>query len=367
MKKNIAHVTLSMGQGGIENLLVNLIKHGDRSSFTPFLYCLDAGGELLDFISGDLAGYRIFNRRPGTDWRLIFSLAKAFREDGIDLVHTHNQASFFYSGLAAFIARKPVVINTEHSRHYIDSSWIRRLEKKLLSFVAYKIVDVSEELRNFSVSKDKISERKVTVIENGIDLASFQAGQDKETIKRTLGFQSGDKLVTIVARLDPIKNHRLLLDAFTILARNNTDLNLLIVGDGALRNPLEAWVRNSAYADRVHFLGNRTDVPAILGASDVQVLCSEREGLPLVLLEGMAAKVPLVVSQGANRSGVVQDGVTGFIADSRPECFADTIHKALSGDHVGIVVNQGYRFVAENYSIATTLKNYEQLYLDALG
>ncbi len=367
MKKNIVHVTLSMGQGGIENLLVDLIKHGDRSSFTPFLYCLDAGGELLEFISGDLAGCRVFNRRHGTDWRLIFLLAKAFREDSIDLVHTHNQASFFYSGLAAFIARKPIVINTEHSRHYIDGSWVRRFEKKLLSFIAYKIIDVSEELHHFSVNKDKISRRKVTVIENGIDLASFQVGQDKETIKRALGFQSGDKLVTIVARLDPIKNHSLLLDAFAILARDNTDLNLLIVGDGDLRDTLESWAWNSDYADRVHFLGNRTDVPAILGASDVQVLCSEREGLPLVLLEGMAAKVPLVVSHGANRSSLVQDNVTGFIADSCPESFAATILKALSGDDVGRVVNQAFRFVAENYSIATTLKNYEKLYLDALG
>ncbi|MDA3807453.1 MAG: glycosyltransferase [Thiomicrorhabdus sp.] len=363
----IAQVTLSMGQGGIENLLIALAENQDAERYATYLYCLDHGGELLTQIAALGVPTKVLGRRPGLDFKLILRLARAFKEDAIQLVHTHNEAAHFYGCLAARLARIPV-INTEHSRHYVEGHWRRQLEKRFLSFLTAKLVTVSEELRRASIDQDRLSAKKITVVSNGVDLARFSSIPLTEglELKKALSFEPNNKIITIVARLNPIKNHDLLIKAFALVQQPLPEARLLIVGDGDLRANLQDVATKLTPPGMVVFLGDRSDVPVLLKMSDVLVLCSHREGLPLVLLEGMAAGVPIVVTEGANQSSLIQDWVTGCISQSDAQGLADTLLKVLSDNVTEKIASNAKKLVTEQYSIDQTVAQYETLYQQML-
>lgn len=364
----IAQVTLSMGQGGIENLLVALAENQDIKRYKTYLYCLDHGGELMTRIEALGVRTKILGRRPGLDFKLILRLARAFKENSIQIVHTHNEAAHFYGCLAANLVRIPV-INTEHSRHYVEGHWRRRLEKRFLSFLTTKIVAVSDELFRASIDQDRISVKKMTVVANGVDLSRFSSVPHTEgfELKKTLGFKPENKIITIVARLNPIKNHELLIKAFALVHQYRPEARLLIVGDGELRTKLEDLAKKLSLNEKIVFLGDRSDVPVLLNASDSLVLCSHREGLPLVLLEGMAAAVPIVVTEGANRSSLIQNQVNGFIASPDAQSLADTLLTVLYANVTENIVLNAKKLVTEKYSIGQTVAQYETLYQQMLN
>ena len=365
----VAQITLSMGQGGIENLLVSMAGYQQKKNISTYLYCLDSGGELLETIKSAGAIVRVFHRKPGTDWKLIRLLAKAYKEDGIDIVHTHNQAAHFYGCLAKLLTSKPIIVNTEHSRHYIEGHWRRSLEKKILSYLTKKMVTVSDELLYASIEKDRIAPAKLATISNGIDLNKFNGSGSTEIskLKEKMGYRSNDQIICIVARLNPIKNHKLLLEAFTQIYKTKRNIHLLIIGDGELRSELEAYAVRLSVDDKVKFLGDRSDIPELLKMSNVMVLCSYREGLPLVLLEGMAAGIPIVVTPGANRSGIIKDLETGFVCEETAVQLAKKITIVLESHKVQQVINNARKCVSEDYSIAQTAEQYKMIYAQALG
>ena len=361
----VGQITLTMGQGGIENLIISLARVANPEHITYRLYCLDAGGELLAEAEKLGMQARIFNRSPGIDWRLIFTLTRSFRDDGLDVVHTHNQAAHFYGTLAARVAGVPIVINTEHSRHNIQDHRRRRFEKRMLAKITTTMVTVSEELRQLSINNDGIAPDKLAVILNGVDILRFDDVQDDAVaaLRLELGIPATAKVLSIVARLHPIKNHLLLLQAVKILTEDYPDIRLLVVGDGDERKNLEQLTEELGITRNVLFLGNRSDVPLILKASDVAVLCSLTEGLPLALLEAMAAQTPIIVTNGANRSGLIEHGINGLVAGDQPQELAAAISLCISEKNKYIdMTTAAYNQVILHYSIEKTARDYFNIY-----
>ena len=133
------------------------------------------------------------------------------------------------------------------------------------------------------------------------------------TTRRTLGFTEDEILYTVVGTLKEQKGHRYLVEAVAPLIARTPQLHILIVGDGALRGSLETQVRAAGIEGNVHFLGNRSDVPAILSASDVFVLPSLWEGLPMALIEAMASGLPVIATLVSGSQQVVEQGRSGIL------------------------------------------------------
>jgi len=365
---NLLHLTLSMGAGGIENLIVTMARHLDNQRFTLTVGCLDSGGILLEEVRSLRCDTFVLSRQGGFDFRLILQLAKILREKKIHILHTHNQAAHFYGCLAGLLARTPVIINTEHSRHYIDGHWRRRVEKKVLSFFTDKIVTVSRELQHQALEKDKISANKLEVVLNGIDLSpyresNFACSSCGHHLRDAFGILPEKKIIGIIGRLHPVKNHELLFKALQVVrVQQQMPVSLLVVGDGELRRTLEELAVTLDIADSVHFTGYRKDIPEILSILDALVLCSHTEGLPLTLLEAMAAGVPVVVTRGANRSGIVQHGRNGLVAEPQVENFAQVIVEILASETREMLIDQARALVFGEYSISTTIEQYQSLY-----
>ena len=363
--KRIAHVTLSMQSGGVENLILSLVRNADPGRFAFYCYCLDSGGLLLNELEELGAKNRIMHRKPGLDLQLFFKLAQCFRQDGIDVVHTHNQAAHFYGCLAGRLAGVRTILNTEHSRHYIEERKRRRLEKRFLSFFTTKMLTVSKELYQIAHEKDKIPEKKLAIVGNGIDINRFRyvSNARLDALREEIGIKDQEKVLSTIARLDPIKNHQLLLQAMHLVTKHIPEVKLLIVGDGEIREELESKTEQLGLSGNVLFLGERKDVPEILNITDALVLSSKREGLPLILLEAMAAKVPIVLTQGANKSAVIDHEVSGLVCEENAEDLKKNIMMVLANMEMQyqLAVN-ALNKVQDGYSIQHTLQAYQHLY-----
>ena len=178
-----------------------------------------------------------------------------------------------------------------------------------------------------------------------------------------------DRLLVAVGNLYPVKGHRHLIDAVALLAARHPALHVAIAGRGALEGDLRAAARDRGLADRVHLIGLRSDVPAVLAAADVFVLPSLSEGLPLALLEAMFAGRPIVASAVGEVSAALAHGVAGvLVPPGDPQALAAALDGVLSDpQRAGELGRAAVRRAAAEYDISRMVRRYVDLYEEALG
>ncbi len=363
-KLKVAHVTLSMGIGGLEHCILNLLGGLDPHGFDTSVVCLDYPGALYPILRRKGIPAVCERRQPGLDLGLIRRLVSFFKAGGFHIVHTHNQASHFYAGIAAFLARVPVRVTTEHSRHHIAREKRRIWEKKLLYGITHQWVVVNEALREASLQEDGLSPARVSVIPNGIALPDHLPKPCPDIgAKAALGLRDDAPVILMVARLHPVKNHGMLFEA---VARGRGALGaaqIVLAGDGEERTGLKALAKELGIRERVHFLGGRDDVDHLLSLADVVVLCSHSEGLPLSLLEAAAAGVPILITRAANAAGFVVNGVTGIVAEQRADDLARRLREMLeTPEELTPMVEKSFKQVSKRFSSRTMVKQYGELY-----
>ena len=364
-KLKVAQISLSMGTGGLEHCILNLINHLDPERFDTTVGCLDYAGELFPRIAA--AGHTSFceTRRPGLDWRLIFRLKNYFAKTGVHIVHTHNQAAHFYAGIAAFLARVPVRITTEHSRHHIAVETRRIWEKQVLCTLTDQWVTVNQPLYEAS-REDGLPLKKLHVIQNGIPVPdACPEPQPHSKLAAQLGLSPEDQVVLMAARLDSVKNHELMFQALAREKSNLTRVRLLIAGDGERREYLERLAQELGIADQVIFLGNRDDVGELLALARVFVLCSHTEGLSLALLEAAASGTPILISRPANTAAFVTPDETGVESAPSAREMGRCLKQMLADPQaLRPMAEQAFQRVKARYSARAMAENYADLYLD---
>ena len=176
------------------------------------------------------------------------------------------------------------------------------------------VVAVSDEVAASFARRTGARRDRVTVIENGVDVDRFPPpGVDRDAVRAELGFGPRDRLLTCVASFKEQKGHAVLVDAAAKVLPAWPDAHVLLVGDGALRSSIAAQVAAAGLDGRVHLLGNRRDVAAILAASDGFVLPSRWEGFSVALAEAMASGLPVVATAVSGTTQVMRDGETGWL------------------------------------------------------
>jgi glycosyltransferase involved in cell wall biosynthesis len=241
--------------------------------------------------------------------RLLKNLTRHLRAHSYTIVHTHNSITGVVGRLAAKIARVPVVIHTTHGFHFHDNMGsLQRLPYVAVERWSARLCDVLlfQNREEFAqVERLKLRPRRGTyLIGNGIDLSRFNARSNPPANARPR--------LLCVARLEPVKNHRMLFRALEKL-RPRFDVVLQLVGDGPDRAEYEADLQRRGLADAVEFLGYRYDIPELTAAADVVVLTSLKEGIPRALMQAMAVGVPVVATDVKGTKEVVVDGETGFL------------------------------------------------------
>jgi glycosyltransferase involved in cell wall biosynthesis len=210
---------------------------------------------------------------------------------------------------------------------------------------------------------------RLHLIPNGID-PDLPAGEAaRGSARQALGLPSDARAVMVVAKLTEQKGHAVLLRAMDPLLRRDPRLHLLVVGEGLLGDALRAQAAALAGGDRVHFLGERSEARDLLAAADLFVLPSLWEGLPMALLEAMAAGLPVVATAVSGTRDVVVDGVTGIlVTPGEVEPLTAALHRLVTDDAAAAAMGQeGRRRVIAEFSGSRLAERHAALYAAATG
>jgi sugar transferase (PEP-CTERM/EpsH1 system associated) len=310
-RTRVLHVLNTLQTGGAEYLVLNVAKTYDKSRFEMMVCSMGGDGEIGDELRALGVPVFVLTRRQGLDPLLVPRLLRLIRRERVKVVHTHNVAPWLYAGIAARLGGARVC-HTEHSNLFPQQRALRRAER-LLGKISKAVICDGEDVRRQLIEEQKLSPRNVVTIYNGVDTALYARPVDRTAGRRALGLADDTPVVATVARLEPVKDQVMLLRAFERVGSELPEARLVLVGDGSVRGELEQQARRPGLAGRVLFLGRRADVAALLPLFDVFVLSSVSEGLPLTVLEAMAAGLPCVsTSVGAVPEAVVE-GQTGLL------------------------------------------------------
>jgi glycosyltransferase involved in cell wall biosynthesis len=336
-----------------------------RGDYRFVFACLDELGSLGEELRREGFPVCVLGRRPGVDWRCSWRLAQWLRREKVDLLHAHQYAPFFYGLVARLLSPRPAVLFTEHGRAHPDYPRRKRIVmNRLLLQRRDRVVAVGEAVRQALLRNEGLPPGRVRVIFNGIDLAPFRAnGADRPAVRRELGASADDLVVLQVARLHDLKDHPTAVRALAAAARRRPDIRLVLVGEGAERTAIESLVRAEGLGDRVRLLGLRTDVARLLGGADVVLLTSISEGIPLTLIEAMAAGLPVVSTRVGGVPEVVDDGRTGLLAPpGDPAALAEHLVRLAEQPGLREALGRSGRERAAAFSEALMHERYRQLY-----
>jgi glycosyltransferase involved in cell wall biosynthesis len=329
----VCQVLHSLQVGGAEVLAARLAR-GLRGACRFVFACLDELGTLGEELRAEGFPVEVLGRQSGVDWRCAWRLARLLRRERVDLVHAHQYTPFFYALLARLLYRRPPVLFMEHGRHQPDYRRPKRvLANRLLLERRDRVVGVGQAVRQALIDHEGIPAPRVRVIYNGIDTAGLANGHhDRAAVRRELGAGPGDFVILLVARLDYLKDHATAVRTVARVARQRPDVRLVLVGEGPERAKIEELVGRHQLAANVRFLGLRKDVGRLLKGADLFLLTSVSEGIPLTVIEAMAAGLPVVATRVGGLSEVVEDGETGRLAPSGDDAaLADAVLR-LAGD-----------------------------------
>jgi len=278
--------------------------------------------------------------------RIWWSLARLVKKYDIDVVQTHLLRILDFLVLPLrYTARLRVVLWTFHSANFVIAErdlprykWLlkpKRYAHHLLYRLASRLVNgfiaVSDEVKEAMVEIIGPIQDKITVIRNGVDVKRYGQPVDKARVQSQLGLGDNARLIAVVGTLGEPKGHRYLVEAMATVAPQYPDVHVLFVGDGHLKEELQAQVENLNLGQQIHFLGNRHDVPDLLAASELFVLPSLWEGLSMALLEAMAAGKPIVATAVSGTTQVMIPGETGLVVSpGESQALAEAIIQLLA-------------------------------------
>ena len=367
----VLHVTATT-TGGVGLLILFLVKHLDPRAFE--LAVAFGRGYLLDR-SFDEAGVTVHtlstSRRIGirSILRGTLEVYRILSRGRYDIVQSHTSIGGVIGRLAGWAARTPVVIWTVHGlgAHAGHPPWKRnllRVVERLLDWFTDHYVAVSRDLRDQGVSTGVYRADKVTVIPNGLQFDHLPSTFDIAAKRRALGIPVGCPVIGTVTRLEPQKANEVFLRAVPRIISRVPNLVTLIAGDGPQRKELENLAAHLGLTGRVSFLGWRDDAVELLGALDIFCMSSRWEGCPMVLLEAMAMRCPVVATDiGGVREIVINEETGLLVAPGDPEALADAVLRLLAADaereRMGAA---GRQRVEQHFGVEDMLAAYARLY-----
>jgi len=308
----VVHLVNALNLGGAERFVVDLVKHLPRDEFDVRILCLTQKGDLaveVESIGIPVSVLHVPHKFGFEGYKKVY---RALSDGGFDILHCHLLSSCWYGLPAGWLARVPVRI-----AHLQNCHWRMGLKSRLWDRLAFQFGNVafgcSQAVLRFYQERMWYPPSKLHLVYNAVDVHRFEQLPEKTAVRRELELAEHDIIVTTVASLTPQKGHEYLLQAVKEIVMRHRNIKFVFVGAGGLRTALETRVRTLGIEPWVRFLGKRTDVPEILGASDMFVLPSLWEGFGLVLVEAGLARLPVVASRIDGIGEIVWAGRNGLL------------------------------------------------------
>ena len=364
----VMHVVLSLDCGGLERVVLDLVRGGQALGQELGVLCLERPGTLAPLIDSNSVTLRCIHKKPGLSFRTSSRIKEVFREFNPTVVHTHQIGALFYAGSAARKLGVPAIIHTEHGKHY-RSRFRTRVLGRVAARHASRFICVSKDIAKEVESCRIAPSRNIRVLPNGIDVKRFAPSGLRHLGRKELAIPEDAMVIGTIGRLNEVKRQDLLIQAFAQHARRDPDARLLIVGDGPLQDDLRQLAMSLGVQDSVCFTGYKPDPERFLELMDVFVLSSRSEGMPLSVLEAWAAGVPVVTSDAGGLPELIRDGETGLLFPSGDqESLAAKLQMLLSNGELAANLRvHGRARVAAEFSLDKMTSSYHEQYLEVLG
>jgi len=294
-------------------------------------------------------------------------LLRLIRERRVAILHTHE---FFMNSLGLVASRLTGVplVATAHGKSYYADRLRRRVAYRLVGRYASRMVAVSEDVKRFLEQRAGVSSDRIVVVPNGVPVHDPPSYERVSKLRKDLDLNEHTRVIGTVGSLYPVKGHTYLIDAAVPVVRRFPDVVFLVVGRGGLRDELEAQAQRLGVASRFHFLGHREDVRDLLGVCEVFVLPSLSEGMPLSILEAMAAGIPAVATRVGGVPEVIEDGKAGILvppADSHAlaKGIATLLEDRTLATKMG---NSAREVVARRFCLTRMVQAYQEIYASLL-
>jgi glycosyltransferase involved in cell wall biosynthesis len=355
----IVHIDCGKGWRGGQSQALYLTEGLKKKGFDVSLIC-QAGSPLWQKAMD--AGIEVYPLKMNFEFdpASAFKISKILKKKEAQILHFHDSHSATLGILASFLYPVPIKISARKVDFSVRGNPFRKLKyDKLVSAV----IAVSNGVKNVLI-RDGIPESKIYTIYEGTDLKKFDIGGEKEDWKEKLGFRRDRFLAGIVAHLADHKGHIYLIESAKILKERGADMEILIIGEGELKDFLVSKTKELGVEDMVKFLGFRNDIPNLLKAIDLFVLSSHLEGLCTSLLDAMASKLPIVATRTGGIPEAVEDGVNGILVPPRDSsALADAIFNLYKNRNLLVEMGErGYERAKKLFSVERMVENTISLY-----
>lgn len=365
-KVKVLNVLPLGGMGGAEKFVLSLCRHHDKNRFEVMVCVLFASGAVSDQIASE--GYEVIclNMANGFDILRAVRLVWFIKRRKIDIVNIHGQNPL--GKLCSILGGATVIVHTDHGVT-IGSSIQRKkrvvLCNRLLSPFIDHFIAISKGMVKSLMVREKIQKDKITLIYNGIDIDTIlKQGRSKEELFEELGLDSRLPVIGTVGRLSGEKHLPFLLKSISLLKDRCRNFICLIIGDGPERKNLEKLVASLHLKENIYLLGEREDVPDLLGLMEVFVFSSSGEGFSITLLEAMAKSLPVVAFDVEGVKEAVASEETGYLIPfGNTKDFADRIYHLMGNS--GLAEKMGksaFEQVSADFSLQANIRKLEGLY-----
>lgn len=316
----LAELAGSASYGGGERYLELLCEHLDPARFRTILICPEQG-TFVGRMQARGVPTCVIELAPLFNPLALIRLIRLLKAEGVTVLQTHGARANVYGRVAGWFAGVPVVVSTVHNSiaDYEGSGlkrWIYATVLRVTRPWVSRMICVSDALRRDVVRDDPAAAGLVETVHNGVDRRLFQPLRDRTKVRREFGLTHGP-LVVVVARLTEQKGHRDLIEALVLLRGQWPNLQCFCVGDGELRDSLEALAVSRGVSRMCRFVGSRDDVMDFYAAADIVLLPSHSEGFPFVLLEALAVGKPVIATSVNGVPEVIEHMKTGLLVKAR--------------------------------------------------
>lgn len=360
-------VVQSLRPGGLERVVIDLVNYASPDFFFT-VCCLEEGGAWANRVKPTRGNVVALQKKSGIDWRLFRQIARLAKTARVRVIHSHNAQAHFYAALGGWLAGVKVMHTEHHPKLGAEERRINRVNRFAARFTDFSVA-VSPRLGEIALAHEGARPDRFAVVPNGIHVEAYEAAVDRADLRRELSLPPDAKLIGSVGRLVAQKNQALLLEAFKPIADARPDVFLVLAGDGDLRAALRQQIEQLRLKDRAFLLGNRGDVPKVLGSLDIFALSSDNEGHPIALLEAMAAGCPCVVTDVPGNKDVIEEGVTGWLVPPRDATALNAALRKLLDDTslaqtAGVTARETVR---AKFSVQQMCRQYETLWRQLAG
>ena len=371
MSLKVMQIIARMNVGGPAVIVADLMRGLDKAQFNQILitgYCDANEADYLETVATDIKATRIAGLgrsvSPIADLRAFISLVAMIKSEKPDVIHTHTAKAGVLGRLAAIIAgSRAIRVHTFHGHllHGYFSGWKVKLVIAIEKFLARRtdhLIAVGTQVREDLLEVGIGKKDQYSVFFPGLPTP---VAPQKSEARKNLGLDPTTLYCTFVGRLTHIKRPDRLLDVVAACVGRELPIHFLVAGEGELFESSRARARSENLP--ITFLGWRSDIAELFAASDIAILTSDNEGIPLTLIQAAQAGLPIVAPRVGSIADIVLDGESGYLTSTQPGAMASAL-SALAGDsqlraQLGAA---GIAHTTAHFSLDKSLRDHASLY-----